>query len=125
MIFLSLNFIQASSGIEKEFSIETFKFGKESIQFRRKNRTRIWISEKCYNSSLKNCLALEAEEKVRKLNCPKIDIFSASPGANLCDKLSGTSKIGQDNNRNEINFCKFSDGSYISTGFFINKCKTP
>lgn len=40
----------------------------------------------------------------------------ANPGAKICRKISGDVVIGLDTAENQVSFCRFSDGSMISSG---------
>jgi hypothetical protein len=112
MIFLLLFPIIANAA---DFPVRKFHIGSHQyvVEERKPN---VWVSQGCE----KKCKALVATEK--KYSPPSNDqegAVTSNPGAWICKNgAKGKVFIAVDEERNQLSFCKFDDGSYVNNGAF-------
>lgn len=60
------------------------------------------------------------DESIREMRSKAAESWNITlehnPGSSLCKKLNRSIIIAQDQNKNELSFCQFEDGSLISSG---------
>lgn len=84
------------------------------------------LSENCFKKSQPSCLAYSAKDK-NMPSAPMPHPAMNNLAALYCKGQGGENLIGLDLKNREYNFCKFSDGTYVSSWdlyFKVNPIKT-
>lgn len=97
---------------------QSFELGGKQVNFFRSEEKHLTVSRGCLksNGSL-SCQAYESLSKASLDGLESKNSGGANPGARICDsELKGEVVIGRDKSGNENSFCRFSDGSLVSSG---------
>lgn len=96
-------------------SDSVFSFGKNRLEFT--ERDGVILSKSCLEPE-SNRLKCDVLDKIKKasLKTLKRTFGGQNPGAVACEtQLGGIIVLGVDDEGNELTFCRFEDGSLVST----------
>lgn len=82
--------------------------------FKTKNFEKLELSESCFKNNKPNCIAYHVGSE--KLAAAKLSVPNATNLAAInCQNAGGRSLVALDSKHNEYNFCRFSDGSMVTS----------
>lgn len=78
---------------------------------------KIFVSQNCVSQET-TCQAIGSAKKAKLP--PKALRGTPNPGTVICAQLGGMPIVAKDIKQNQISFCRFADGSMISSGSIVN-----
>ena len=112
MIFLLLLPMLANAA---DFPVRKFHIGNHQYLLEER-RPNVWVNQECG----KKCKALDATgKKYSRPSNSKEGSVTSNPGSWICKNgAKGKVFIAVDDERNQLSFCKFEDGSFVNNGAF-------
>jgi putative hemolysin len=97
----------------QDFSITSYRFEEAFHIFTHDPKKNLTITQGCVDG----CLALQSLKTVSSRDLPKNALYGGkNPGAVLClSSAKGQVVFGTDQKGRNVSFCKFNDGSMVSS----------
>jgi len=102
--------------------IETFKLNGAEMRFSHHGKLHLLVNADCLiekNHLWEKNEKCQAIRKLKEVSLKKLGKAlegGANPGAVACLKVGGKSLIAVDSRSNQNSFCRFEDGSFVSSG---------
>ena len=97
-----------------------FRINDQEVEFKADEGASLLLSASCVKASGGyDCAAFRARRKASLRAVTSRLIGGANPGAVICRGLGAEVVNGRDSSGNENSFCRFSDGSMISSGSLV------
>jgi putative hemolysin len=107
-----------------KFKIKTYTLGTEEVVILALDSPTIEISKKCRRSNGKlDCEAYRKWASLKGSRAPIPIRGGQNPGAVICERIGGRSKILSDQEGNQNSFCMFSDRSLIGSDALFRKAR--